>query len=137
MITFLPTEIAMLRNVPEDDLVALAAELDIAVPAAVQREQLVAAAVVALAQLARREGLPLSDYDRDDLEALPASQLRALASLCGVDPSVDALLKSGARVYKVYRRRKPGSQVALLLPMLLPALARHAEVEEGPASRRS
>ena len=35
------------------------------------------------------------EVDRADLEALPQEQIAALASLCGTQPSVDALIKAG------------------------------------------
>ena len=116
----------MVHHIPEGDLVDLAAELDMAVPEVIDRESLVAEAIDRLADLGRREGLPLSSYDQDDLEALPAAHLRAFAALLGTAPDVRSVLKAGKKVYKTYRKTRPNSQVALMLPTLLGPLARYA-----------
>lgn len=119
-------ESQLFRNVPEGDLVDLAVELDLPVPERIERDALVGAAIEGIAQLARREGLPFSAYDQDDLAALPPDHLQALAELVGAQPSVSGILKSGRKVYKAYRKTRPNSQVALMLPMLLKPLARYA-----------
>lgn len=124
-------EIQLFRHVPETELVALAAELDIPVPEVISRTELLSAAVVALAQLARREGLPMSQYDRDDLEALDPDQLQALSRLCGVSGGIDALIKAGEKVYRAYNKRRRKSPIPLFLPMLLRPLARHANETEA------
>lgn len=121
---FNPAEQAVLNNIPEGDLVDLVAELDVAVPAVIVRDELLVLALDRISQRARAEGLPFSKWDREDLEALPAPHLRALAQACGTSGSVDALMKSGAKVYKRYQKDRPGSPVALLLPVLLAPLAR-------------
>lgn len=120
-----PDELALFANVPETDLVELAAELDLAVPEVIDRKQLLEKAVVALAQVGRTRGLPLSPYDREDLEALPGDHLRALAALCGAPPTVDGLLKSGKRSYKHYKNAVL-SPIPMMVPMLLGPLARYA-----------
>lgn len=125
-VTLSPEETRMLANIPEADLIDLAAELDMAVPEEIQRVSLLEEIIERVAQLGRREGLPLSDYDRDDLEALPQQHQRALADLMGAPANIAGMLKSGKKVYKTYRKTKPNSQVALLLPMLLAPLARFA-----------
>lgn len=124
-------ELALFRHIPETDLVELAIELDVPVGETIDRAALLNTVVVSLAQRARAEGLPFSEYDRDDLSALPRDQLTALASLCGVGDSIDDLLKLGRKVFKVYRKQRPRSQISLLLPMLLAPLARHAASTEG------
>ena len=111
------------------------------VPAEViDRRALLQEAVPRLLDLARREGLPFSKYDQDDLDELPEAHRRALARAMGCDESVDAMLKTGAKVYKNYRRNRKTSQVPLLLPLLLKPLARHAEESAsglaGRAARR-
>lgn len=126
-----PDELALFANYPETDLVDLAADLDMAVPETINRGEILVHAIVSIAQIARTEGLPLSRFDRADLEALPPELLQALARLCGTDPTVKALLKLGAKVYKTYRKQRPHSQVPMVLPMLLPALARYALRTEG------
>jgi hypothetical protein len=119
-------ELAPCLNLPEDSVVDLVAELDLVVPDRVSLSDLLAEAVARLAVLAKQEGLPLSKYDREDLLALPPEHLAALARLCSAPPTADGLVRSGRKVYKVYRRQRPGSQVALILPMLLSAVARYA-----------
>jgi hypothetical protein len=122
-------ELALCSNLPEDCLVGLAAELDLLVPDSLSRATLLAESVERMAERAQQEGLPFSKYDREDLEALSQAQLAALARLCKATPTVDGLLKSGRRVYKMYQRKRPGSQVALTLPMLISAVARFAMIK--------
>ncbi len=129
--SFTPAEQAVLQNIPEGDLVDLVAELDVAVPAVVVRDELLDLALGRIAQRARAEGLPFSKWDREDLEQLPAPHLQALARACGTDGSVDALMKTGAKVYKRYQKERPGSPVALLLPVLLAPLARRLAEERS------
>lgn len=118
-------ELALFSQVPETDLVDLAVELDIPVGETVARPELLSHVVQQLSDLARREGLPFSCYDQDDLEQLEPDHRAALARAVGTAADPRALVKAGQKVYKRYRRLRPRSQVPLLLPMLLPALARH------------
>ena len=118
-------ELALFANIPEGDLVELAADLDLAIPAVIDRRTLLEQAVEALTQLGRTRGLPLSPYDRDDLLALPAAHLQALCAVCGTGPSVEALLKRGRKSYKAYKDA-PMAPIPMMLPMLLPAIARYA-----------
>lgn len=120
-----PSELALFANIPEGDLVELAADLDLSIPEVIDRATLLGQAIVAMAQLGRTKGLPLSPYDRDDLEALPAEHLQALCRLCGTSGTIDALLKSGRRSYKAYKD-SPMAPIPMMLPMLLPAIARYA-----------
>ena len=125
--TLTPAELTLCENLPEDNLIELAAELDMLIPERISRPALLSQSIVAIADLASREGLPFSRYDRDDLEALPTSHLRALARLCGSrKETVDGVLKGGQKVYKMYSRQRPQSPVAMMLPMLLAPLARYA-----------
>ena len=120
-------EIGLFSQIPEEDLVGLAAELDLAVPAEINVEELVLAVLVALLERARSQGLPFSSYDREDLEALPANHLSSLANLLGTPADVGAILKVGIKVYKRhYRGQRERSSILLLLPTMLPALARIA-----------
>lgn len=130
---FTPAELAIFQNIPETDLVDLIADLDVAVPNVVVREELLDLALDRIAQRARAEGLPFSKWDREDLEALPVAHLRALADTCGATGSVAGMLKAGGRVYKRYQKERPGSPVALLLPVLLAPLARR--LAEGAQNR--
>ena len=59
----------MFQNAPEDELVDLAIDLDVPVPAGIDLAGLLDAVVRNLADLAQREGLPFSPYDKEDLEA--------------------------------------------------------------------
>ena len=121
-----PEERQLVSNIPDSDLAELAAELSIAVPSEIDPPSLAARCIVAIAQLARTEGLPFSRYDRADLESLDPAHLRALAELCGYPPTVNGMLKNGGKVYKSWRRNRPRSPIALLLPSLIPPLARYA-----------
>lgn len=126
---FTEPELQLFRQLPEGDVVDLAAELDIAVPESIELAALMGRALHALLDRARTEGLPLSDYDRDDLAALSGAELAALGQALGAAPSVDALLKRGHKVYKMYRRKRSRSQVPLMVPLLLGPLARLAAIE--------
>ena len=129
---FTPEENTIFAQIPELDLIDLAAELDLIVPETIDRETLITQALSGILDRASQEGLPFSTYDREDLQALPSDHLKALANLCATEPTVDAMLKRGAKVYKTYRKQRPGSQVPMLLPMFLSALARFASLR-GPS----
>jgi hypothetical protein len=124
-----PEERILLSNIPESDLAELAAELSIVVPDRIDPATLASQCIVCLAQLARSEGLPFSQYDRADLEALSPDELRALAELCGFPSTVDGMLKIGGKVYRTWRRNRPRSPIALLLPSFLVPLARYASAQ--------
>ena len=121
----------MFQNVPEGELVDLAIDLDVPVPEEIDLEGMLSQCVRNLASLGEREGLPYSRYDKEDLEQLSDVERSAIAQLNGVDPAASAsaqisgLLKSGGKIYKVYRKTKPKSQIPMYLPMLLAPLARH------------
>ncbi|MFH1464839.1 MAG: hypothetical protein ABIO70_10685 [Pseudomonadota bacterium] len=117
-------EYRLIAALPEEDLVDLAVELDIPVGEAIDRRDVLALCVRGLAQLAKREGLPFSEYDREDLESLPPTARDALARRLGVAPEVGAILKAGRKVYRTYTRQRPRSQVPLVLPSLLGPLCR-------------
>ena len=124
---FTPAERAMLDNLPESELVELAAELGVTVPAVIRRHQLMDQVLHELACHVRIHGLPLSHYDEDDLRALAPAELAALAGLVGVTPRVNDLLKAGKKAYKTYTRRKATSPIPLMVPTLLAPLARYAQ----------
>ena len=127
-------DLELFANIPETDLVELAVELDMAVPEVISPGELLDQAVERIADRARQEGLPLSRYDRDDLEDLEIVQRLALARLCDFPEDIDDLIRAGEKVFKkLYRKRRPKSQVPLLLPSFLPALARFA-VDRGSGS---
>ena len=119
-------EYQLLARLPEDDIVDLAVEFDILVDAELDLPSLFIEIIEGLAILAAHEGLPLHEYNREDLEALPAAHLRAFADLLGQAPDLDALLKNGKKVYKTYTRERTRSQIPLTLPMLIEPLARFA-----------
>ena len=127
---FTAHERRLLANIPEIDLAEMAAELSIAVPLQIDRVSLGAKCLVALAQMARTEGLPFSRFDRGDLEELSPSELKALANLCGYPPSINGMLKAGKKVYKIWQRNRPRSPIALLLPTFLTPLARFAASQD-------
>ena len=127
--TLTHSERQLLGNIPESELAELAAELSIAVPDRIDGPTLAAQCIVALAQLARTEGLPLSRYDAPDLEALTPEELHALAELCGYPSDLQGMLKAGGKIYKSWRRSRPRSPIALFLPLFLAPLARYAAAQ--------
>lgn len=126
-----PEELAMFQNVPEEELVDLAIDLDVPVPEEIDLKGMLDTIIHQLVDLGEREGLPYSAYDIEDLEALDEYELRAIAKLNGIVNEADSkstirgLLKSGKKVYKIYRKTRPKSQIPMYLPMLLAPLARH------------
>ena len=125
---FTDDEQVALDRVPVSELVALAADLDICVPAEIQRDDLFARCVDGIVARARAEGLPFSKYDRADLEELPAEQLTAIGRLQGLRGrvTVRGIIRVGERVYRAYQKNRPDNPVALMLPLLLTAVARAA-----------
>lgn len=128
---FTASERTMLANMPENDIVELAAELSVSVPETIQREELMQKVIVELARHVRIHGLPLSRYDADDLKALSPLELAGLARLVGVSASVPELLKAGKRAYKTYRNRKATSPIPLMVPTLLAPLARYSAADSN------
>jgi hypothetical protein len=132
-----PEELGMFANAPEDELVDLSVDLDVMVPEEIDRPTLLSECIRNLRNLAELEGLPMSDYDREDLAALSQEELDGIARLCGVQTgskaeTIERMLKAGKKVYKRYSKHRPRSQVPMYLPMLLAPLARY--VVMGPES---
>lgn len=115
----------------DKDLADWAVDLDLMPAAEIDRIGLVEQLVPRLLKLAQREGLPFSKYDADDLNELPPEHRRALARAMGWKEDTRSMVKAGEKVWKVYRKNRPGSQIPLMLPVLLKALARFAS-ESGP-----
>ena len=83
--------------------------------------------VDALLDRAASEGLPLSKYDAEDLAALPETHLQALGEHMGLRRvTVRAMLRQGARTWRIYNKRGSKSPTALLVPLFLAPLARAA-----------
>jgi len=124
-------EWSFLCNIPEHDLVDAAIDLDLLIPGTIERRALTAAIVPLVLARARAEGLPLSKYDLDDLEGLPAAHLAAIARLQQLPEraAVRDVLRAGQRVYKTYKKTRPNNPVALLIPTLLGVLGRVASAE--------
>jgi hypothetical protein len=126
-------ELKAFDQVPEADLVGLSIDLDVPVPDQIDRERLLNVIVHHLAELGKRDGLPFSEYDREDLARLDHTELKSIAFLSKVKrPSSDhqalvgQIIKAGKKVYKRYTKYNPGNQIPMFLPMLLIPLARLA-----------
>lgn len=124
MTELIDSEWALLSNVLEQDVIEVAIDLDLVAPEVVDRRALLGQCVEPMITRFQEEGLPLSKYDRMDLEELTPAQLAAIAKLFGVSATVDAVLKAGQKVYKLYQRQRPNNAVALMVPSLLPVIAR-------------
>ncbi len=120
------SELQVVSYISELDLVDLAVELDYIPEAQIDRAQLLADLIPRMVALAEREGLPFSKYDLEDLTELPSSHRTALATRMGWDAAPSSMLKKGERVYRSYRKTRRNSQIAQLLPTLLPIVARCA-----------
>jgi len=127
-------EWSTLRAIPEQDLVEMAVDLDVLVPEHIDPRALIDRCLLLVLDRAREEGLPFSKYDQDDLSALPPDHRVAVARLQGLPAhaSVGRILRAGQKVYRRYLKTRPDNAVALLLPTLLPALARLASELEVP-----
>ena len=127
-----------LRNMPEEELVDLAVDLEILVPPAIDHRSLLERCVIAIVDRALGEGLPLSKYDRDDVEALIPEHLRAIASLLKLPSgaTTDTVMRAGQRVTKRYRKKYPNSPMALAVPSLLVPIARAAILQSLAEPRR-
>lgn len=122
-------EWALLERVPREDLIQFVAELDMIIPAGeIDRRALFELAVPKVVARVREEGIPLTKYDREDLEALAPNELTALCTLVGVRrPSVSGLMKAGAKAYKSRQKVKQGSDpYAYMIPILLTSVIRCA-----------
>jgi len=124
---FSDQERAMLVQIPEADLLELCTELDSVAPSDIVPIPLLEALLPSLVDTLRVRGVPLSRYDKDDIEELPGEELAALSKLLGLpaQSSVRKVLKAGQKVYKVWERDYPNSAIALLLPVLLRPVLRH------------
>ncbi len=111
---------------PDKDLADWAVDLDMMPAEEIDRRELLEKLVPRLLNLARREGLPFSKYDAQDLDELPEAHRQALARAMGWKTETRAMIKAGEKIWKVYRKNRPGSQIPLMLPVLLKPLARFA-----------
>lgn len=121
-------EYAPLAALPVEGVVDLAAELDLVAPEKIDRRALLEQCVEALVAHARTNGLPFSKYDADDLNELSAEDLEAIGRLQGIRGrvTVNAILRSGKKVYRSYSAKRIDHPIPLMLPMLLSAVARAA-----------
>ena len=111
---------------PDSELADLAIELDMIPGSEIKPKRLLSDIVGRILELAQAEGLPFSKYDREDIENLPKEHFQALAQAMNWPADIDGFLKKGRKVYKYYQKHRRRSQVAIMLPLLLGALARHA-----------
>ena len=126
MFTLTDAEFAGFQMLPEADLADLAVELDMVPEAEIDARSLLSELVVRILERASAEGLPFSKYDQEDLEGLPQDHRAALAKAMGWPNDVKSMLKQGGKIYKDYQKNRRNSQVAIMLPLLLGAVARHA-----------
>jgi hypothetical protein len=126
----LDEEWELVRRVPVDDLIMLAAALDIVLPAEIDARALVGHCIPRLVAHARRGGLPFSKYDLDDLQELSPDHLQVLAVIQGLRPNagVNEVLKVGERVYRSLQGGRNGLHpIAYMVPILLTPTLRCAQ----------
>lgn len=128
-------EYALVEHLPAEELIALAAELDMIPPEDIDRRALVESCLHRMLARLREERVPLSPYDQEDVQSLPPDLLAALAHLQGTPAEVRAIMRAGKRAYRIRERRRASRQdpVAYMLPILLKPLLRLASQEhDGP-----
>ena len=70
--------------VPVEDVIELAADLDVIIPERVDRRTLLETCVPLIIARGQRTGLPFSKYDLEDLKELGSEQLTALGRIQGL-----------------------------------------------------
>lgn len=126
-------EWARLNLVPVPDLIELAVEMDLLVPADPDGRQLIDLIIPALVTHGLAHGLPFSAYDLDDLAELNREELDAVARMEGLKPGSTAkqVVRAGERVFRDREKTRSGvDPVGYMLPVLLRPVVRHA-VERG------
>ena len=128
----LDEEWALLTSLPVDDLVALAADLDVVIPHDVDRRELLERCIPLLVELAEREGLPFSKYDGPDLDELPTAQLTAIGRLLGLHGTMTsrAIVRTGQRKWRRNKART-SQAIPMVLPVLLGPVARYASERDS------
>ena len=126
--TFTPAEQAMIDQIPSSELEELAAELEIVLPATVDRDALLRRILAAMVERIAEEGLPLSRFNKMDLEELSSIELESLGSMAGHQgpATPDGLIRTCKKACRHYRRNRPRSTMVLVLPLLLGPLVRAA-----------
>jgi predicted component of type VI protein secretion system len=119
----------LVEHIPELELVNLAAELGIIAPAQIEARALWNRCVQGIVDRGRAEGLPFSKYDAEDLAELSPEHLAAIADIQGTAAAVAAIIRVGAKVYRLYERQRPNNPIPLHLPSLLIPVARAASVK--------
>ncbi|TVQ92699.1 MAG: hypothetical protein EA397_05960 [Deltaproteobacteria bacterium] len=129
---FTAAERAMIDQIPSSELDELAAELEIVLPATVDRHDLLRRILPAMLERIAEEGLPLSRFNKTDLEELSSLELDALGHMAGHKGRVtpDALIRTCKKACRHYRRNRPRSTMVLILPLLLAPLVRAASASD-------
>ena len=117
-----------LARLPVRELLELAADLDLLAPAVVDERVLIEQCLPVLVAWIKEHGLPVSKYDKEELENLPKRHLHALGRLVGVEKvSVQRLIRDGTRLANKLGKTKQYESVVMMLPMLLTAIARYVD----------
>ena len=117
-----------LARLPVRELLEFAADLGLLVPAVVDERVLMEQCLTTLCVWIGEHGLPVSKYDREELENLPKRHLRALGRLIGVEKiSVQRLIRDGTRLVNKLGRTTEYESVVMMLPMLLTIIARYVD----------
>lgn len=122
-------EIEVFRILPEEMLLDLCRDLDMILPESVDNIPLVLRIIPRFLDHAQRRGLPFHKINRLTLDELSERELQILADICRVKPSVRAILKQGAKVFKdVHEKGVRLHAIRLnMITFLKPMLRFHAE----------
>lgn len=124
-----PDEIELFRVLPEDMMLDLCRDLDMILPETVDKIPLVIDMIPVFLSHAQRKGLPFHSINRLTLSELTERELQILADICRVKPSIRAILKHGARVYKTIHEKGTRYHAIRLnmITFLKPMLRYHAQ----------
>ena len=121
------SEWAVLQNMPELDLVELAIELDLRVPAKIDHRALWDQSLNVIVEFVRQHGVPLTKFNVSDLEELKEIERTAIAQLLGLKEGapISAIIRAGVRVQKRLKRKQNITYLTIAIPLLLSAIARN------------
>jgi len=133
---FTEPEWTAIRSLPVDDVIQLATHLDLAPPEDIDKRQVLERCIPRLVDRLQRDGIPLTKYDTEDIQALTEPQRRAMGRLLGLrgTPSARSILRSGVKVTRAYQKQVLNDTIPYMTPILLGPIIRLTLVRMGEAT---